>query len=172
MACRSETPTTSYRSVVSFQRLCWSTLVSDNSLESSWDICIWGVSPSNSPSLTMLLCLPHTGLSCSWITRIKETVVKRKEKGYPSWTEKCFLINIRYCSDTKVITSSCSPNLEFMMLNCRPHYLPSEFTSVFMTAVYIPLTPRQHSMNCTRPLANKNPYTPKLPLTRKKQKHP
>lgn len=33
----------------------------------------------------------------------------------------------------------CSPDLEYLMLLCRPFCLPREFTSVVITAVYVPL---------------------------------
>jgi len=32
----------------------------------------------------------------------------------------------------------CSPNVEFIMVKCRPYYLPRELTSIILTAVYIP----------------------------------
>jgi hypothetical protein len=34
--------------------------------------------------------------------------------------------------------SYCSPEGEYLMISCRPHYLPKEFSSVFFIAVYIP----------------------------------
>ena len=30
------------------------------------------------------------------------------------------------------------PEVEYLMISCRPHYLPREFSSVFFVAVYIP----------------------------------
>ena len=36
------------------------------------------------------------------------------------------------------LKSFCSPNLEFLIIKCRPYYLPREFLSVILTAVYIP----------------------------------
>ena len=32
----------------------------------------------------------------------------------------------------------CLPEVEYLMISCRPHYLPREFSSVFFGAVYIP----------------------------------
>ena len=32
----------------------------------------------------------------------------------------------------------CSPEVEYLMISCRPHCLPREFSSVFFVAVYIP----------------------------------
>ena len=36
------------------------------------------------------------------------------------------------------LKSFCSPDLEFLTIKCRPHYLPREFSSIIITAVYIP----------------------------------
>ena len=32
----------------------------------------------------------------------------------------------------------CSPDLEFLTIKYRPHYLPREFSSIIITALYIP----------------------------------
>lgn len=32
----------------------------------------------------------------------------------------------------------CDKHIEYVMLQCRPFYLPKEFTSVVITAVYVP----------------------------------
>ena len=50
----------------------------------------------------------------------------------------CFMINNKWCSDVGVISKGCSPHLEYLMIACRPYYLPREFTSVVITGVYIP----------------------------------
>jgi hypothetical protein len=34
--------------------------------------------------------------------------------------------------------SYCSPEVEYFMISCRPHYLPRELSSIFSVAVYIP----------------------------------
>jgi hypothetical protein len=55
--------------------------------------------------------------------------------------------------------SSCSPDLEFLMLNTI-----YRGNSHIITLVYIPQTPKWHSTNCTRPLASTNPLTQKQSL--------
>ncbi|KAI3352143.1 hypothetical protein L3Q82_020948 [Scortum barcoo] len=55
----------------------------------------------------------------------------------------CFMVNIKWCSDVEIISTGCSPDLEHLMIRCRPYYLPREFTSVVMTAVYVPPQRRQ-----------------------------
>ena len=32
----------------------------------------------------------------------------------------------------------CSPEVEYLIISCRPHYLPREFSSILFVAVYIP----------------------------------
>lgn len=46
----------------------------------------------------------------------------------------------KWCDSRNVtiLSRHCSPDLEFITVKCRPFYLPREFTSVIVTAVYIP----------------------------------
>lgn len=48
------------------------------------------------------------------------------------------MINNQGCSDVEIIPTGCSSNLEHLMIGCCPYYLPRNFTSVVLTAVYIP----------------------------------
>jgi len=50
----------------------------------------------------------------------------------------CIYVNKAWCTDTAIIESHCSPDLEYLMVKCRPFYLPREFTSTIVTAAYIP----------------------------------
>ena len=66
----------------------------------------------------------------------------RKDRD-PEETEKvkgggvCIFINQRWCKDTKKIAESGSKDLEYLLIKCRPFYLPREFTSCTIMAVYI-----------------------------------
>ena len=51
--------------------------------------------------------------------------------------EVCFLVNKAGCTDTKVISSYCAPDLETLTIKCRPFFLPRDFGSIILTAVYI-----------------------------------
>ena len=42
---------------------------------------------------------------------------------------------------SKEVSRFCSPEVEYPMISCRPHYLSREFSSVFFVAVYIPPQP-------------------------------
>ncbi len=52
----------------------------------------------------------------------------------------CFMINKKWCDPRNIssLSRSCSPHLEHLSIICRPFYLPREFSSVIVTAVYIP----------------------------------
>ncbi len=52
----------------------------------------------------------------------------------------CFMINKKWCDprSISILSRSCSPHLEHLSIICRPFYLPWEFSSIVVTAVYIP----------------------------------
>ena len=56
----------------------------------------------------------------------------------------CLMINEMWCDHNNIqdLKSFCSPDLEFLTIKCRPHYLPREFSSMIITVVYIP--PSRH----------------------------
>ncbi|KAA0724168.1 putative RNA-directed DNA polymerase from transposon BS [Triplophysa tibetana] len=50
----------------------------------------------------------------------------------------CIYVNKAWCTNSVIVGRHCSANLEFLMVKCRPFYLPREFTSTIITAAYIP----------------------------------
>ncbi|KAI5085844.1 hypothetical protein C0J45_23589, partial [Silurus meridionalis] len=50
----------------------------------------------------------------------------------------CIYVNNSWCTDSAVTESHCSVHLEYLMIRCRPFYLPREFSAIVVTAVYIP----------------------------------
>ncbi|KAI3356034.1 hypothetical protein L3Q82_017301, partial [Scortum barcoo] len=82
------------------------------------------------PSIPDSAIVPE-GLS---IHRQDRTINSGKSKG----GGVCFMVNNKWCSDVEIISMGCSPDLEHLMIRCRPYYLPREFTLVVMTAVYVP----------------------------------
>ncbi|KAK2905565.1 hypothetical protein Q8A73_009508 [Channa argus] len=52
-------------------------------------------------------------------------------------------VNNSWCGDIQTVDEHCSPDVEFLLLKCRPYYLQRKFTAVFLAAVYIP--PRANS---------------------------
>ncbi|KAI4883208.1 hypothetical protein NFI96_007672 [Prochilodus magdalenae] len=49
----------------------------------------------------------------------------------------CVYINKGWCTNCVVVNALCSEATEQLTVKCRPHYLPREFTAVFVIAVYI-----------------------------------
>ena len=44
----------------------------------------------------------------------------------------CIYINKAWCTNSAIVGRHCSANLEFLMVKCRPFYLPREFTSTII----------------------------------------
>ena len=59
----------------------------------------------------------------------------------------CVYICDAWCLDAVVVCRHCSPLAEFMVIKCRPFYLPREFTAVLLIAVYIPPTSSSSDRN-------------------------
>ena len=50
----------------------------------------------------------------------------------------CTLVNDRWATDVKILSKTCSIDIETTTIVCRPFYLPREFSSIILTAVYTP----------------------------------
>ncbi|KAK3508999.1 hypothetical protein QTP70_015950 [Hemibagrus guttatus] len=50
----------------------------------------------------------------------------------------CVYINAEWFKNSVLVSSWCSPLVEFVTVRCRPFYLPREFTTIFIVGVYIP----------------------------------
>ena len=51
---------------------------------------------------------------------------------------QCIYVNNSWCTISKEILRFCAPEVEYLMISCRSHYLHRQFSSVFFVAVYIP----------------------------------
>ncbi len=95
-----------------------------------------------------ILCLTET-----WLTpTVPDTAVtpsdnfsvlrmdRTAEAGKTKGGGVCFFINKKWCDprNISILSRSCSPHLEHLSIICRPFYLPQEFTSSLVSAVYIP----------------------------------
>ncbi len=49
----------------------------------------------------------------------------------------CIYLNNKWVTNTRIVSSYCSPDLEYVTVKCRPIYLAREHTVVMLTAVYI-----------------------------------
>ncbi|KAI3359037.1 hypothetical protein L3Q82_015413 [Scortum barcoo] len=71
------------------------------------------------PSIPDSAIVPE-GLS---IHRQDRTINSGKSKG----GGVCFMVNNKWCSDdVEIISTGCSPDLEHLMIRCRPYYLPRQ----------------------------------------------
>ena len=54
--------------------------------------------------------------------------------------EVCLFVNNSWCamSNIKEVSRYCAPEVEYLMISCRPHYLPTEFSSVLFVNIYLP----------------------------------
>ncbi len=50
----------------------------------------------------------------------------------------CLYVNRSWCSDAVITKSHCSADIEYIFIKCRPFYLPREFTTAIIAAVYVP----------------------------------
>jgi hypothetical protein len=52
----------------------------------------------------------------------------------------CLFVKKSWCAMSRIKEFSryCSPEVEYLMISCQPHYLPREFSSVLLVAVYLP----------------------------------
>ncbi len=87
----------------------------------------------------LTLTVPDTAVTPSdnfSVLRMDRTAEARKTKG----GGVCFFINKKWCGprNISILSRSCSPHLEHLSIICRPFYLPREFSSIVVTAVYIP----------------------------------
>ncbi len=73
------------------------------------------------------------GLSCCRADRDSSLSGKTRGGGL------CVYINKEWCNNAAVLSKHCSSLVEFMVVKCRPFYLPREFTAIVIVAVYIPL---------------------------------
>ena len=83
---------------------------------------------------TLSEAVQPTGFSTHRADRKKHLSGKKRGGGV------CLMTNVTWCDERNIqeLKSFCSPDLEFLTIKCRPHYLPREFSSIIITAAYIP----------------------------------
>ena len=50
----------------------------------------------------------------------------------------CIFVNNSWCMKSKEVSRFCSPEVEYLMIKCRPHYSPREFSAKLFMAVNLP----------------------------------
>ncbi len=85
------------------------------------------------PSVPDTAVMPSDNFS---VLRMDRTAEAGKSKG----GGVCFMTNKKWCDPRNIssLSRSCSPHLEHLSIICRPFYLPREFSTVIVTAAYIP----------------------------------
>ncbi len=123
-------------------------LANDQSLENKMDDLRarisfqWDIRDCNIICLTetwLTPSVPDTAVTPSdnfSVLRMDRTAEAGKSKG----GGVCFMINKKWCDPRNIssLSRSCLPHLEHLSIICRPFYLPREFPSIIVTAVYIP----------------------------------
>ncbi len=66
----------------------------------------------------------------------------------------CIYVSNAWCTSTDIIKTHCSPDIEYLILKCRPFYVPREFTTILITGLYIP--PRANAKMALEELHNIN----------------
>ncbi|KAI4896487.1 hypothetical protein NFI96_008190 [Prochilodus magdalenae] len=93
-------------------------------------------SDQKTPKTGMRTSIPDSAIMLQGLTahRADRAAASLKTKG----GGLCVFVNDRWCTRSTVVEHGCSPDVEFMVVRCRPYYLPREFTVVIVVAVYIP----------------------------------
>ena len=157
------------------------------------DFCFWSGMVLNQRQLSVVVpdWEPYLGslgslLSCGWffsvsvstwncfgfvISRCRllfcslfllKTKVNTYHTGY--WSDPCYSSEEEE-DHNNILKSFCSPDLEFLTIKCRPHFLPMEFSSFIITAVYVPPPKQTHRWLWTNFIwlfANWNPFIRRL----------
>ncbi len=94
---------------------------------------LWLTETWLTPTVPDTAVMPSDNFS---VLRMDRTAEAGKTKG----GGVCFFINKKWCDprNISILSRSCSPHLEHLSIICRPFYLPREFTSILMSAIYIP----------------------------------
>ena len=52
----------------------------------------------------------------------------------------CLFVNNSWCAMSNIKEGSrfCAPEVEYLMISCRPHCLPREFSSILFVTIYLP----------------------------------
>jgi hypothetical protein len=48
----------------------------------------------------------------------------------------CIFVNNSWCTISKDVSRFCSSKVEYLMISCRPHYLPRVFICIFRSCLY------------------------------------
>ncbi|XP_062394808.1 ribonuclease inhibitor-like isoform X2 [Sardina pilchardus] len=120
-------------------------LANVRSLDNKMDLLRLRLSVSTEMKHCAVLCLTETWLNNNMpdsAFQIDGLQLFRADRDHRSGKTRggglCVYVNGGWCTNCVLVKSYCSEAIELMTVKCRPHYLPREFTAVFVNIVYIP----------------------------------
>ena len=120
-------------------------LANVRSLDNKVDLLRLRMSASTEMRNCAVLCLTETWLNNNMpdsAFQIDGLQLFRADRDHRSGKTRggglCVYVNEGWCTNCVLVKSYCSEAIELMTVKCRPHYLPREFTAVFVIIVYIP----------------------------------
>ena len=92
-----------------------------------------------------ILCFPKTWLNDD-TDNIKMAGFSKHRQDRAAMSHKtrgrgvCLFVNNCWCAmpNIKEVSRYCSPEVEYLMISCSPHYLPREFSPILFIAIYLP----------------------------------
>ena len=66
------------------------------------------------------------------------TLHRQDSSAVSSKTRGGVFVNHSWCMKSNIKEVSRKPEVEYLMISCRPHYLPRKFSSTFFVAVCLP----------------------------------
>uniref|UniRef100_A0A3B3H7K8 Reverse transcriptase domain-containing protein n=1 Tax=Oryzias latipes TaxID=8090 RepID=A0A3B3H7K8_ORYLA len=120
-------------------------LANVRSLDNKMDMLRLRLGASSEMKNSAVICLTETWLKDNMPDpafqldgRLLFRADRNQQSGKTRGGGLCIYIHKGWCTNCTVVNSHCSEAIEHMTVKCRPHYLPREFTAVFIMAVYIP----------------------------------
>ena len=111
-----------------------------------------GQQNGRAPFETILRDIKNLNILCfteSWLNDDMDNIqlagfsVHRQDRiaasGKTSGGVLCLFVNNSCCTKSNIKENSEFPSneVEYLMISCRPHYIPREFSSIFFVAVYL-----------------------------------
>ena len=88
-----------------------------------------------------ILCFTESWLNDDMNIQLAGYMLHRQDRTAHDKTREgglCIFLNNSWCMKSKEVSRFCSPEVEYIVINCRPHYLPREFLAILFVAVYLP----------------------------------
>ena len=94
------------------------------------ECCVYAITETRLDSTIPDSAVTAPGFTLFRQDRVREDVDKEGGGGV------CFYINDSWCTDAKVLSQTCTSEVESLTIHCRQFYLPRETPSLLLTVVY------------------------------------